>query len=159
MIALLPALVVTCFSLSVGFLSLLVWIERPLLSIIWDVASAKVKDTDIRRVHSVVHVIAQADGPTIAGIYQVTGMVLSVVQAWQCGFDWAALLCSAIAVVHVLYSLRNIGAVLKSAKGTGPEDEASSVRIAIRKEIIFHHTGFAMCVVILLLQLLLVMRI
>ena len=54
MTTLLPTLVVTCFSLVVGILTPLVWVERPILSLLLDVANAKVKDENIRSVQSFI---------------------------------------------------------------------------------------------------------
>ena len=153
MTALLPTLVATCFALAVGFLTPLVWIERPILGLLRDVTDTKVKEKDVRRIQSAVGVIAQADGPTVAGSLGLSGMILAVLQAWHRGFDWPSVLCAAIAVVYILYALSNIGAVVESGKTTDPMDEIAKVRAAVHKEMSFHYTRFTMFTVILLVQL------
>lgn len=156
--SLLPFLVTACFSLAAGFLTgtPIVWIERPVLGLIWDVASPLVKDADVRRVHAAVHTVAAANGPVICGLYQVVGMVLSVVQARQRGFDRASVLVAAIALVHVVYSLRKVGGIKKSAQETSPAGEAGTICAFIRNAMMFHYTGFITCTIILILQLVLV---
>ena len=101
MTTLLPTLVVTCFSLTVGVLTPLVWVELPMLSLLLDVDNAKVKDENIRSVQSFVRHIAQAGVPTVVAFFGSSGTVLSLVQAWQRGFDWAANLCAAITILYV----------------------------------------------------------
>ena len=76
MTALLSTLVATCFALAVGFLTPLVWIERPILGVLRDVTDTKVKDKDVRRIQSAVGAVAQADGQTVAGSFAVSGTVL-----------------------------------------------------------------------------------
>ena len=152
-VSLLPFLVTAFFSLAVGFLTPLVWMERALLSLIWNVASPEVKDADVRRVHSAVHAVAVADGPTVCGFYLVVGMMLSVVQACQRGFDLASVLVAAVTIANVIYSVRRVGAVRRSARETDPAGEAGVVRAAIRKEMMFHYTGFIMCTISLILQM------
>ena len=152
-----PTLTTVCFSLAVGFLTPLVWIERPLLSLIWDVASTNVKDADVRRAHSANHAVAVADGPTVCALYQIAGMVFSVAQSWQRGFDLTSVLVAALAAAHIIYSVRKVGAVIKSAKETDPAGDASTVRASIRKVMMLHYTGIFNLTVILMLQYLLIM--
>ena len=157
MTTLLPTLVAICFSLMVGILTPLVWIERPILSLLLDVANAKVKDENIRSVQSFMRHIAQAGIPTVVAFFALSGTVLSLVQAWQRGFDWAASLCAVIAVLHVLYAVTNVGAVAKQMrKATDPADEIKKIRAAVYRTMAFHYLGFIMITVILLVQLMLV---
>ena len=138
MTALLPTLVaITCFALAMVFLTPLVWIKRPILGLLRDVTDTKVKDKNVRHIQSAVGAVAQADGPTVASSFAVSGMVLAVLQAWHHGFG-------------------SIGEVVKSGKTTDPTDEIAKVRAAVRKEMSFHYTGFTMFSVILLVQLVLV---
>ena len=156
MTTLLPTLVATCFSLVVGILTPMVWIERPILSLLLDVANAKVKDENIRSVQSFIRHIAQAGIPTVVAFFGLSGTVLSLVQAWQRGFDWAASLCAVIAVLYVLYGVTNVSAVAKLMKATDPADEIKKIRAAVYRTMAFHYLGFIMFTVILLVQLMLV---
>lgn len=156
MTTLLPTLVVTCFSLVVGVLTPLVWVELPMLSLLLDVDNAKVKDENIRSVQSFVRHIAQAGVPTVVAFFGSSGTVLSLVQAWQRGFDWAANLCAAITILYVLYALSDVGTVAKLMKATDPVGEIKKVRAALHKAMAFHYLGFTMFTVILLVQLMLV---
>jgi len=156
MTALLPTLVATCFALAVGFLTPLVWIERPLLGLFWDVASDNIKDADVQRIFSAIHVVAHADAPKIVGIFGLSGMVLAVMQAWQYGFHWAAVLCATIIVVFNTYAFHDVRAVMKSVKGAHPRDEINKVRGVARKAMRFHYIGFMMYAITLLVQLVLV---
>lgn len=137
------------------------------MSLIWDINSDEIGDADVERVHSAVHAIAL---PTVCGLYQVVGMVLSIVQAWQRGFDRASMLVATLAVAHIIYSVRNVGAVSKVAAKADTADEArksitlksASIRFDgsfvrsthafIRKAMMFHYTGFITCTAILILQ-------
>jgi hypothetical protein len=152
MTAQLPTLVATCFALAVGFLTSLVWIaiERPILGLLRCVTDTKVKDKDVQRIQSAVGVVVQADGPTVAGSFAVSGTVLAVLQAWHRGFDWPSVLCATIAIIYILY------AGVKSGKTTDPTDEIAKVCTAVRKEMSFRYTGFTMFSVILLVQMVLV---
>jgi len=152
MAALLPTLVATCFALSVGLLTPLVLIERPLWGLFWDVASANIKDTDARRIHSAIQVLAQAGGSIVLAAYGSSGTVLAVIQAWHYGFYWATVVCAMIAIVYNMYALWNREAVVKPyVKGTHLED--SELRATIRKIVNFHFLGFVVFTVILLVQL------
>ena len=46
------------------------------LGLLWDITDTKGKDKDVRRIQSAVGVVVQADGPTVAGSFAVSGTVL-----------------------------------------------------------------------------------
>ena len=81
---------------------------------------------------------------------------MSLVQAWQRGFDWAASLCAMIAVLYVLYGVTNVSTVAKLMIATDPADEIKKLRAAVHRAMAFHYLGFIMFTVILLVQLMLV---
>lgn len=88
--------------------------------------------------------------------FGLSGTVLSLVQAWQRGFDWAASLCAVIAVLYVLYGVTNVSAVAKLMKATDPADEIKKIRAVVYRTMAFHYLSFIMFTVILLVQLMLV---
>ena len=151
MTTLLPTLVATCFAAVVGYLTPLVWTERPLWGLFRDVTNANVKDMDTRRIYSAVHVVT-AKSATIPRIFAASGTVLAVFQAWQGGSDrpWAAVLCATLAVVYILCALYYN---LETGKRTDPTDDINKVRAAIRRQMTFHYMAITMLTVILLVQL------
>ena len=83
----------------VYYILFMVWIERPILGLLRCVTDTKVKDKDVCHIQSAVGVVAQADGPTVAGSFAVSGTILAVLQAWHRGFDWPSGLCATIAII------------------------------------------------------------
>ena len=94
----------------------MVWIERPILGLLRCVTDTKVKDKDVCHIQSAVGVVAQADGPTVAGSFAVSETILAVLQAWHREFDWPGVLCATIAIIYILFALSSIGEVVEIRK-------------------------------------------
>ena len=162
-IGLLEAIVTSCFALAVGFLTPLIWTERPILGLVFNPSSKSIQDGEVRRIHSAIAVIAASGAPKICAVFQVTGTALSVVNAWLTGFDRTFVLFAALSVSYVCIAMTTlrgvVGAVASTAGGTQSSTStngASSrsgnidvVRAATRRAMVFHHFGFTVCLLIL----------
>jgi hypothetical protein len=149
---LVPTLVVLFFAFATGFFVVLSYIEKPVLPLMFNTASADVGDQDVRLVHAELKRIIKLAPPTMMTVMG-SGTLFTIIQAWQRNFDWATLTVLAFLILSMSYIIFNLGSRIKAVVNVSSDGDISDVRQGLGRLAALHHIGLATAGGLTLLQL------